>query len=73
MKVRLSDKQWETVNFINDALRQEYRVRREMVLKRLDVTIQSFRWSDRAKVSYIVIFIDCYTLLITGFFLLLLT
>lgn len=28
----------------------EYDVRRKMLLKRLDVTVQSFGWSDRAKV-----------------------
>lgn len=51
LKARLSDKQWETVRFINQALEQEYECRREMLLKRLDVTIQSFKWSDKVKVS----------------------
>ncbi|NXP70894.1 FA98B protein, partial [Ramphastos sulfuratus] len=35
---------------INDALRSEYECRRRMLVKRLDVTVQSFGWSDRAKV-----------------------
>ena len=50
LKSRLSDKQWDTVLEVNEAMAQEYRVRREMLLKRLDVTIQSFMWSDKAKV-----------------------
>ncbi|KAK7103112.1 protein FAM98A-like [Littorina saxatilis] len=49
LKSRLSDKQWEAVVEINEVMTQEYRVRREMLLKRLDVTIQSFMWSDKAK------------------------
>lgn len=36
---------------INERMRNEYTLRRKMLLKRLDVTVQSFRWSDRAKVS----------------------
>ena len=50
LKARLSDKQWEQILKINDTLLLEYRTRREMLLKRLDVTIQSFMWSDAAKV-----------------------
>ncbi|XP_060558330.1 protein FAM98A-like [Ruditapes philippinarum] len=49
MKVRLSDKQWDQVHKINTALCDEYKTRREMILKRLDVTIQSFMWSEKAK------------------------
>lgn len=51
LKACLSDKQWEVVEYINQALRQEYETRRDMLLKRLDVTIQSFTWSDKAKVN----------------------
>ena len=51
LKAKLSEKQWQNVNFINQALRQEYSCRRDMILKRLDVTIQSFKWSDRVKVA----------------------
>lgn len=36
---------------MNQALINEYEVRRKMLLKRLDVTVQSFGWSDRAKVG----------------------
>jgi len=42
---------------INHALRQEYECRRQMLLQRLDVTILSFQWSDRAKVSFAVIYV----------------
>lgn len=40
----------EKIEAINQALTNEYEVRRKMLLKRLDVTVQSFGWSDRAKV-----------------------
>lgn len=50
LKARLSDKQWEQIMKINDSLVREYTTRREMILKRLDVTIQSFMWSETAKV-----------------------
>ncbi|KAF4523448.1 hypothetical protein B566_EDAN010381 [Ephemera danica] len=45
----LSDKQWQTLNNLQEDLQQEYLMRRQMLLKRLDVTVQSFQWSDRAK------------------------
>jgi len=41
----------ERLEKINEALRSEYECRRRMLMKRLDVTVQSFGWSDRAKVS----------------------
>ncbi|XP_068729565.1 protein FAM98A-like [Montipora capricornis] len=46
-----SPKQWSKLDEINTQLNQEYTLRRSMLLKRLDVTIQSFGWSDRAKVK----------------------
>lgn len=52
LKARLSDKQWEQIMKINDILVREYTTRREMILKRLDVTIQSFLWSEAAKVGF---------------------
>ena len=51
LKARLTEKQWQAVQFINQALIQEYECRRLMIMERLDVTILSFQWSDRAKVS----------------------
>ncbi|NXA44526.1 FA98B protein, partial [Nothocercus julius] len=47
----LNSSQAERLEKINDALRSEYECRRRMLMKRLDVTVQSFGWSDRAKVS----------------------
>ncbi|KAL9952294.1 hypothetical protein ACROYT_G039529 [Oculina patagonica] len=47
----LGRKQWSKVQEINSQLNQEYTLRRSMLLKRLDVTVQSFGWSDRAKVK----------------------
>uniref|UniRef100_A0A8C9L788 Family with sequence similarity 98 member B n=1 Tax=Pavo cristatus TaxID=9049 RepID=A0A8C9L788_PAVCR len=47
----LNSDQVERLEKINNALRNEYECRRRMLMKRLDVTVQSFGWSDRAKVS----------------------
>ncbi|GAB1609773.1 protein FAM98A-like, partial [Argonauta hians] len=41
----LSDQQWDKLNEILASLNSEYEVRREMLLKRVDVTVQSFMWS----------------------------
>ncbi|KAG5831632.1 hypothetical protein ANANG_G00305780 [Anguilla anguilla] len=49
MKKPLGPVHWEKIEAINQALVNEYEVRRKMLLKRLDVTIQSFGWSSRAK------------------------
>ncbi|XP_062296383.1 protein FAM98B [Scomber scombrus] len=49
LKKSLSSEQWEKLHNINTALSSEYECRRRMLIKRLDVTIQSFGWSDRAK------------------------
>ncbi|KAG7167490.1 FAM98A-like [Homarus americanus] len=45
----LSDKQWKMLGEMQNEMQNEYRMRREMMIKRLDVTIQSFQWSDKAK------------------------
>ncbi|KAK4873022.1 hypothetical protein RN001_015051 [Aquatica leii] len=45
----LSDKQWELLEKVQQELHDEYLIRREMLLKRLDCTIQSFQWSGRTK------------------------
>ena len=47
----LSQEQWAVLDRINDVLMKEYSVRRQMLLTRCDVTVQSFKWSERAKVS----------------------
>uniref|UniRef100_S4RBI2 Family with sequence similarity 98 member A n=1 Tax=Petromyzon marinus TaxID=7757 RepID=S4RBI2_PETMA len=49
LKKTLGPAHWEKLEIINQALVNEYEVRRKMLLKRLDVTIQSFGWSDKAK------------------------
>ncbi|TKS86749.1 Protein FAM98B [Collichthys lucidus] len=51
LKKPLSSEQWEKLNNINTVLSSEYECRRRMLIKRLDVTVQSFGWSDRAKVK----------------------
>jgi len=40
--VELSAKQWEELNKLQEAMHKEYTIRRDMLLKRLDVTVQSF-------------------------------
>ena len=50
LKIDLNLEQAEKLERINDALSSEYECRRRMLMKRLDVTVQSFGWSDRAKV-----------------------
>ncbi|XP_078085687.1 protein FAM98A [Mustelus asterias] len=49
MKKALGPLHWEKLEAINQVLVNEYEIRRKMLLKRMDVTIQSFGWSDRAK------------------------
>ncbi|KAJ4949611.1 hypothetical protein JOQ06_021121 [Pogonophryne albipinna] len=49
MKKALGPVHVEKIEAINQALVNEYEMRRKMLLKRLDVTVQSFGWSDRAK------------------------
>ncbi|XP_056282062.1 protein FAM98B [Pseudoliparis swirei] len=47
----LGSDQWEKLNVVNAALTAEYECRRKMMIKRLDVTVMSFSWADRAKVQ----------------------
>ncbi|KAK7142947.1 hypothetical protein R3I94_012331 [Phoxinus phoxinus] len=49
-KSGLHPDQWSELERISGALAAEYECRRRMLIKRLDVTVQSFSWSDRAKV-----------------------
>ena len=39
----LTEKQWHTLEQVQNDLHKEYTIRREMLLKRLDCTIQSFQ------------------------------
>ena len=48
----LSEEQWAKLDQINADMTKEYSIRREMLLTRCDVTVQSFRWSDRVKVQF---------------------
>ncbi|XP_018015523.1 protein FAM98B isoform X2 [Hyalella azteca] len=45
----LSEKQWNMLQEIQDEMFQEYTMRRQMMIKRLDLTFQSFQWSDQGK------------------------
>lgn len=48
-QIKLSAEDIQTLHEINDAFKEDYGGRREMMLKRLDVTLQTLLWSDRAK------------------------
>ena len=50
LKKPMGPAHWEKIEAINQAIANEYEVRRKLLIKRLDVTVQSFGWSDRAKV-----------------------
>ena len=45
----LSTEQWSKLMQINQILCDDFQLRRELLLTRLDVTIQSFKWADRLK------------------------
>nr|XP_039268583.1 protein FAM98A-like [Styela clava] len=49
IKKKLGPIHWEKLEILKIALQKEYETRRSMLLKRLDVTINSFNWSERAK------------------------
>lgn len=53
----LTEDQWAQLDQINAELTKEYAVRREMLLTRCDVTVQSFRWSDKIKVCVYILYI----------------
>lgn len=42
----LSEEHWSSLSELCDDFLAEYRIRREMLLTRLDVTIQSFKWGE---------------------------
>ncbi|KAM7360739.1 protein FAM98B isoform 2-T2 [Cochliomyia hominivorax] len=45
----LTDAQWQKLQEICDDLDKEYNLRRQVLLTRLEVTVQSFQWSDKMK------------------------
>jgi len=44
-----SSEQWKYINNVIELLNEEFNIRRSMLLTRLDVTVQSFKWPDRLK------------------------
>lgn len=46
---QLSFEQWNKLEKLQQELEAEYNLRREMLITRLDVTVQSFQWSNAAK------------------------
>lgn len=45
-KMTLTPKQWTELKRLNEAFRSEYSIRREMILRRADTTINSFSWKE---------------------------
>lgn len=48
-KHELDEGEWQLVAKYSDRLNEEYAQRAQMILKRLDATVESFTWSDRLK------------------------
>lgn len=51
IQTNMSEAEWNQIQKINRILFDDYKTRRELLLKRLDVTIQSFKWAERLKVE----------------------
>ena len=49
LQSKLTHTQWEEVERLAAVLETNYSLRREMLLARLDATVQSFTWSDRVE------------------------
>ncbi|KAJ1107550.1 hypothetical protein NDU88_004940 [Pleurodeles waltl] len=49
LKTQLEPRQWEELERISWTLRNEYECRMRMLVTRIDVTVTSFHWSERAK------------------------
>lgn len=45
----MTDEQWKLVDEFQRELDTEYDMRRQMLLTRMDVTVQSFQWSDKGR------------------------
>lgn len=61
----LTDKQWNYLDQMQREMQAEYRMRRQMLIKRLDVTVQSFQVIATNLRNLL-----CYFLWILGFFML---
>ncbi|KAI4905477.1 hypothetical protein NFI96_028111 [Prochilodus magdalenae] len=55
LKQSLNSEQWRQMEKVNHVLSTDYECRRRMLIKRLDVTVQSFSWSDRAKAACFIL------------------
>ncbi|KAM9323941.1 protein FAM98C [Gastrophryne carolinensis] len=51
LKTPLKPEQWETLQELHGTMLGEYECRIRMLVTRFDVTVQSFHWSERAKVQ----------------------
>mgnify|MGYP001810536855 CR=1 FL=1 len=51
LTVQLNEHQWTALAKLNEMLSSDFQMRRELLLTRLDVTIQSFKWADRLRQS----------------------
>lgn len=49
LNTSLSMEQWMQLNKINEVLSEDYHCRRQMMLKRFQVTLESFAWGDKHK------------------------
>ncbi|XP_053340715.1 protein FAM98C [Clarias gariepinus] len=49
LKTNLNSTQWSELNQINRSLCKDYDCRRQMMIKRFHVTLQSFAWGERGK------------------------
>lgn len=49
LNTSLNSEQWVKLEKINDVLLSDYKCRRQMMVKRFQVTLESFAWGDKAK------------------------
>lgn len=49
LSTSLSPEQWVKLDQINDVLSNDYNYRRQMIIKRFQVTLESFAWGDKDK------------------------
>ncbi|XP_062391534.1 protein FAM98B [Sardina pilchardus] len=49
LNIELNSDQWRQIEKLNEALATDYKCRRQMMMKRFEVTLQSFTWGERGK------------------------